>query len=100
MISSTSAPEVDNPSIIFRMAPPPFMMISNHSQVQAKKRLDKELIDNMTNAAVEAGSDLCEICCGDDDSAPSPVESFTTSPSSTTAKLLSILAPEVQECLD
>ncbi len=47
----------------------------------------------MTNVAVEVGLDLCEsmreiaaFCCGDDNSAPSPVEPFTTLPSGTTAK--------------
>jgi hypothetical protein len=51
----------------------------------------KELLDNMANVAVEAGSDLCEslsgiepLCCRDVDSAPSPVEPLTTLPSGTT----------------
>ena len=53
----------------------------------------KELLDGMTNMAVEGGSDLCEsmreieaACCLDVDSALSPVEHLTASPSGTATK--------------
>ena len=53
----------------------------------------KELLDGMSNVAVEGGSDLCEsmreieaLCCGDVDSVTSPAESLTSSPSGTATK--------------
>jgi hypothetical protein len=54
----------------------------------------RNYFDNITNVAVEKGSDLCEsmeeieaMCCGDVDSVPRPVEPITTSQAfGTTAK--------------
>ena len=79
--SSTWAPEVENPCIIC-----PNGATAGRDDFQpfagaGETKTCMELLDDMTNVAVEAGSDLCEslseieaLCCGDVDSAPSPVE--------------------------
>jgi hypothetical protein len=82
MTSSTWAPVVENPCIIC-----PNGATAGRDDFQpfagaGETKTCMELLDDMTNVAVEAGSDLCEslseieaLCCGDVDSAPSPVES-------------------------
>jgi hypothetical protein len=84
--SSTSAPEVDTPCIIC-----PNGATAGYDNFQpfagaGEMNTCKELLDGMSNVAVEGGSDLCEtmreieaLCCGDVDSVPSPSESLTTS---------------------
>jgi hypothetical protein len=85
--SSTWAPKVDNPCIIC-----PNGVAAGRDDFQpftgaGETKTCMELLDDMTNVAVEAGSDLCEslseieaLCCGDVDSAPSPVEPLPASP--------------------
>jgi len=89
--SSTWAPEVENPCIIC-----PNGATAGRDDFQpfagaGETKTCMELLDDTTNVAVEAGSDLCEslseieaLCCGDVDSAPSPVEPLTASPASGT----------------
>jgi hypothetical protein len=78
--SSTSAPEVDTPCIIC-----PNGATAGYDNFQpfagaGEMNTCKELLDGMSNVAVEGGSDLCETMSGDVDSAPSPVEPLPTSP--------------------
>ena len=67
----------------------------------------KELLDGMTNVAVEGGSYLCEsmhdieaFCCCDVDSALSPVKPLTAFLPGTMIKSLADLAWEVLACLN
>ena len=85
--SSTLAPEVDTPCIIC-----PNGATADYDNFQpfagaGEMKTCKELLDGMSNVAVEGGLELCEsmreieaFCCGDVDSAPSPVEPLPTSP--------------------
>ena len=84
---STLAPEVDTPCIIC-----PNGATADYDNFQpfagaGEMKTCKELLDGMSNVAVEGGLELCEsmreieaFCCGDVDSAPSPVEPLPTSP--------------------
>jgi len=85
--SSTSAPEVDNPCIIC-----PSGATTGYEDFQplagaGEMKTCKELLEDMTNVAIEGGSDLCKsmsdieaLCCLDVDSAPSPAQPLPTSP--------------------
>jgi hypothetical protein len=85
--SPTSAPEVDDPCIIC-----PNGATTGYDDFQplagaGETKTCKDLLDGMTDVAVEEGSDSCEslreieaLCCREVDPAPSPAQPVPTSP--------------------